>query len=103
MRKYVLLLALGGSAGFPSFAMAADVVTVGCIVSGSVAPGGGTQFVLFSQASTGVTLPASCGSPSFSCPQCTADLLARGFRLTGTTNLSTATGTYLIFQRGGGD
>jgi len=83
MRKLAILLALWG-VGFPSLAMAADVVTVFCASS----PAQGIS----STGSKGVTVPPSCNAnPGQStCSQCLADLLSAGFTLAGSYPLGTA-------------
>ena len=68
-------------------AMAADVVLVFC---GGLVQG--------TQASAGVTLPASCAVGS-SCAQCFADLLTNRFTLQASPS---GAGTFFVFSRGGG-
>jgi hypothetical protein len=101
MRKLAILLALvGGAVGFPSLAMAVDVVSVICEVA---TISGTPQYLVFqNQASAGVTLPASCAvSQTSSCSQCLADLLASGFTLK--TSFEVEQFPLFVLKRGGGN
>ena len=96
MRKLAILLVLGG---LPLPAMAADIVTVQCNSFGNT--------VSASQASAGVTLPASCAANATNCSQCIADTLSKGFKLENTVGVSGGTPgpqfAFFVLQRGGGD